>query len=114
MRIILAIAILLITYNAYADINVSGGIKYTTPTKTIIQQPTEPANPTTNMVWQNPETEEVKRYDGTKWKNMKSDAKMTKYKSDFKNEVNQIADIHAKKAIEILGKGFFETMGEDL
>jgi len=111
--LIILFTIFYLSVKSYADVNVSGSIKYTSPTKTTIESPTEPANPNTNDLWHNPETGVIKKWTGIEWKNIKSTSELTKDKSGLKSEISQISDAHAKKALEILSNIVLENCGGD-
>lgn len=114
MRLFIILIILFTTINSYADINVSGGIKYTTLTSTTIEQPTEPANPTTNMLWRNTETNVVKVYNGSEWKVKITDAGVIAIIKSIKTEYAQITDSHAKEAMRLMFKLLLKLYGEEL
>lgn len=116
MRLIIVIIILLFTItNVYAkDIYVKGNIIMETGdvlTKgiTITESLVEPTNPNLNDEWLNPRTGIIKIFDGIKWKVKKSDANMLKIDKDFDTEINQITDIHIKKALQLMNKKINKT-----
>jgi hypothetical protein len=114
MKLLTLLLSIIFISNAYGDINLWSGIKYTTPTKTSITQPTEPTEPTVNMIWQNPETGEVKVYDGTKWL-MVNNTQMVKDEiAIFKANFSGITDPKAKACIKSLGKILLYLYRENL
>lgn len=67
MKLTIFLLSLIFISNAYGDINVSGGIKYSSPSGSTYEKVDEPSEPSEGDLWRNPKTNELKKYDGAKW-----------------------------------------------
>lgn len=104
-RLIILLLFLSFSLNTYGEWNIKGSkITYLNNGLTITESEVAPDNPEIGSLWKDINNNITYIWDGDSWECKRTTQEVKNLIDEFKSELIQVSDIHAKKALKALGK----------